>query len=50
MGILAAALNSEHTRVLIEHVARFTDTAFLAGGGGSWAGALTEAFWVKAGW
>lgn len=26
------------------------DTTLLAGGGGSWTGAPTEAFWVKAGW
>lgn len=48
-GILAATVNSEHTLVIMQHVARSTDTALLAGGGDPVAGALAEALRVRAG-
>lgn len=48
-GIFAATLVSGHTLVLIEQVARSTDTALLAGGGDFGTDTLTEAIWVGAG-
>jgi hypothetical protein len=47
--IFTATLVFVHTRVLIEQVARLTDTALPAGGGGLVAGALTAAIRVRAG-
>ena len=49
LGVFAATVNSEHTLVVMQHVARFTDTALPAGGGGFMADAPTEAIWVRAG-
>ena len=46
LGVLAATLNPEHTLAVMQHKARFTDAALLAGGGGSGADPLTVAFWV----
>lgn len=48
-GVLAATVNSEHTLVVMQHVAGSTDTALLAGGGDPGAGALAEALWIRAG-
>lgn len=49
MGVSAATQISEHTLVTIQHVAGATHAALVAGGGGRWAAAPTEAFWVQAG-
>lgn len=49
LGVFAATLNSGHTLVILQHVARLTHAALLAGGGGCGASALTEAVWVRAG-
>lgn len=49
LDIFAVTLVFAHTRVLIEQVARSTDTALPAGGGGFVAGALTVAIRVGAG-
>lgn len=47
--IFTAAVVFVHTRVLIEQVARSTDTALPAGGGGFVAGVPTAAVGVGAG-
>lgn len=49
LGVFAVTVNSEHTLVVMQHVARFTDTSFFAGGGDFMADAPTEAIWVRAG-
>lgn len=49
LGIFAATLISEYTLVIMQHVARLTDAAFLAGGGGFGAGFLTVDIHVRAG-
>lgn len=48
LGIFAAALSSGNTLVTAQYIARLTDTALLASGGGSGAGVLAEAIWVQA--
>ena len=46
LGVLAATVISKHTLAIMQHKARFTDTALLAGRGGFGADPLTVAFWV----
>lgn len=50
MGVFAVTLNSGYTLVPVEHKARLTEAAFLAGGGAFGAGNLTVFVQVEAGW
>lgn len=49
VGIFTATVSFEHTLVIIQHKARVTDAALLAGDGDFVARALTVAVWVQAG-
>lgn len=49
LGIFAATQSSEHTLVILQHIARLTDAALLASGGDFGTGSLTEAIRVQAG-
>ena len=50
LGVFAVTLNSGYTLVPVEHKARLTEAAFLAGGGVFEAGDLTVLVQVGAGW
>lgn len=49
VGDFAGTVNSKHTLVFMQHIARSADTALPAGGGDLGAGAIAEALWVRAG-
>lgn len=49
LEVFAVTVNSKHTFIFMQHIARLTEAALLAGGGNFRAGAPTEALWVRAG-